>query len=211
MRVSILDQEPDAFKDAGSIAFQILDWMGDAYGGDELRTRTLSVIVRIPTALPERFLALIARACADEPDATARAFLSVVLPTPEGALTAKAFPEAIITLTRAKLLLPDGYRSRGSVSPGDIEPFFGMRRDYDYGFFPASSLRGPFLTLLRYHPQTGAKLVLGLCNHAATWYAEARYGERLEPAFPAIFRLPDGSEVSSGPAGASGVCTVASR
>jgi hypothetical protein len=195
MRVSVMDPEPDAFKDAGSIAFQILDLMGDSYGGDGLKKRILSVIARIPTAWPERLDDLINRACDDKPDATAREFLSIVLPGLEGTPTAKAFPEEMIRLAKNKLLMQPGYKPRGYESPGDIERFFGMRRDYEYSFFPASSLRGPFATLLRHHPKAGVKLVLDLCNHAGTWYAEDRSRDRLELAFPIIFVLPEGAEV----------------
>jgi hypothetical protein len=194
-RVSVWEPEPDGFKEAGSIAFQIVDVMDGVWGGDNLSRRLLSVIVRIPTAWQERTVGLINRACEDQPDPVARQFVRLVLPGSEGALLARALPDDMIRLTKTRLLLPDGYRQTSYGSPTDLEPFFGMKGEYSHDFYPASALRGPFMALLNHHPRAGTRLIIDLANHAARWYAEGLYGENLEPAFPVVFTLPDGSDL----------------
>jgi len=194
-RVSVWEPAPDGFKEAGSIAFQILDLMEGAWGSDNLRKRLLSVIARIPTAWRERTVGLVDRASEDKPDPIAREFASLVLPGLEGTFLARAMPDEVIRLTKSRMLLPEGYTRTSYRSTTDIEPYFGMRSDYSHDFYPASAQRGPFRALLNHHPRAGARLIIDLSNHAARWYAEGLYGERLERAFSIVFILPDGSEL----------------
>lgn len=74
------------------------------------------------------------------------------------------------------------------------ESLFGMRAGSNYGFFPASAYRGPFLPLLRHHPREGLAFVIAVFNHSADWYAHPRVRpEHIEPPVEMTLTFEDGS------------------
>ena len=64
-----------------------------------------------------------------------------------------------------------------------VELNFGLKENLHHGHFPASAYRGPWLPLLRDHPERGIDLFVSVFNHSADWYAHPRVRDRLEPAF----------------------------
>lgn len=62
--------------------------------------------------------------------------------------------------------------------------------DDDDVYYPASHLQGSFLTLLRFHPDEGIRLIDGLCNHAmSTWRRLSQQKDQVTP-LPVRIRFP---------------------
>ena len=75
-----------------------------------------------------------------------------------------------------------------------IEDAFGLPAQLHLGTFPASAWRGPFLHLLREHPNKGIEFILKFMNHAVAAYADPEMLRGfIEPPFEITLRFPDGS------------------
>ncbi len=191
---------PDGAVTAGKIAFSLLEGLG-GYWNDDLRKRVLKVIARVPRANEEGFSDLIQRTLdkATRRDSESREFAEFLLYGIEGVPACRDFPEHMAQLTLSWCCLSDedlehmaGYF--GGFS--DIELEFGLPGFLHLDFFPSSAIRGPFLTLLRYHPEVGVQLVLDLVNHAGRWYGERKWpAARLEPAMPIRVSVPGNGDV----------------
>ena len=191
---------PDGTVAAGKIAFGLLEGLSD-YWNDDLRKRVLKVIARVPRANEEGFNELIERtldrATRNEP--LQRDFAEILMYEVEGVPACRDFPDqmAQLTLSWCCLTDPDLERMAGHYwgLPG-ISPEFGLPSYLEFEFFPASAVRGPFLPLLRHHPNVGVQLVLDLVNHAGRWYGERKWpAARLEPAKPIRISVPGHGEV----------------
>jgi hypothetical protein len=194
------DPEPKGFEEAAKIAFQLLGQL-DGYRMDDMRKRTLKVIAKVPRGDENAFKALVDRVIADENrDRLADEVSEILLGGIDGWTACRHFPEEIIRLTKSKLLLleedlddNDWYRG-GWI---DIEPFFGVKEHTNPDFFPASSIRGGFLPLLRYHPRRAIDFIIEVLNHAGTWYGEQRWPyDRLEPAYQVTIEIPGEAPVT---------------
>jgi hypothetical protein len=192
--------EPKGFAEAAKIGFRLLGHL-DGFRMDDMRKRTLKVIAKVPTGDENAFRALIDRAIADEDrDRLADEVSEILLNGIDGWLACRYYPEEIIRLAKARLLLREKDLKRGDWGFGrsiDIEPFFGIQKHAHLAWFPASSIRGFFLPLLRYHPQQGVDFIIELLNHAGSWYGEQRWPkDRLEAAYQIKIEMPGGAPVS---------------
>ena len=191
---------PDGAMPAGKIAYRLLEGLGD-YRSDDLRKRVLNTIARVPRSDEKGFIDLIQRALdsAGRHEPLPQDFAEILLYGIDGVAACRDFPEqmALLTLSWCCLTDADLERMGGAYSNSlDVEPEFGLASYLDLGFFPASSIRGPFLTLLRSYPAVGVQLVLDLVNHAGHWYGERKWpGFRLEPAQPITISVPGHGEV----------------
>ena len=190
---------PAGAEPAGKIAYGLLEQL-DGYRYDDLRKRVLETIARVPRANEKAFISLVERASnkAGRRDPIARAFAEIMLYGIDGTPACRDFPEQMARLTMSWCCLTnaDLKRMRGDYFPY-IEPAFGLPAYLHLRFFPASAFRGPFLQLLRHHPDVGVQLVLDLANHAGRWYGEQKWpGFRLEPARPITISVPGHGEVN---------------
>lgn len=194
------EPEPKGFEQAAKIGFELLGHL-DGYRMDDMRKRALNVIARVPRGDANAFSEMVDRAVADEHrDRLADEVSEILLGGIDGWTACRYFPEEIIRLTKSKLLLleedldGDDWRRGGST---DIEPFFGIQEHTHFDSFPASSIRGVFLPLLRHHPQRAIDLIIELLNHAGTWYGEQRWPyDRLEPAYQVTIEVPGEAPVT---------------
>lgn len=188
------EPEPKGLEQAAKIGFGLLGQL-DGYRMDDMRKRTLKVIAKVPRGDVNAFKELVDRSIADEHrDRVADEVSEILLRGIDGWVACRYFPEEIIRLTKSKLLLleedldGDNWRRGGSI---DIEPFFGIQEHTNFDFFPASSIRGVFLPLLRHHPQRAIDFIIEVLNHAGTWYGEQRWPyDRLEPAYQVTVKVP---------------------
>ena len=198
--VNLKSPLPDGSRAAGRIAFGLLEGMVDNWNED-LRKRVLKVIARVPRADEKGFMGLVQLALdrTTRHDSLPREFAEILLYEVEGAPACRDFPEQMAQLALSWCCLTDADLSRmqdNYWSSTDIEPEFGLTSYLNLDFFPASAIRGPFLTLLRHHPNVGVQLVLDLVNHAGRWYGERRWpAARLEPARPITISVPGHGEV----------------
>lgn len=192
--------EPKGFNETAKIAFGLLEHLNE-YSMEDMRKRTLKVIAKVPRGDVNAFKALVDRAVADENrDQIADEVSDILVGGIDGWTACRYFPEEIIRLTKAKILLfeedldpNNGFRSRSI----DIEPCFGIQEHTHFDSFPASSIRGVFLPLLRYHPQRSIDFIIELLNHAGTWYGEQRWPyDRLEPAYQMTIEIPNEAPVT---------------
>ncbi len=188
------DPEPKGFEEAAKIGFRLLGHL-DGYRMDDMRKRTLKVIAQVPRGDENAFKALVDQAIADENrDRLAEEVSEILLGGIDGWTACRYLPEEIMRLAKSRLLLleedldPDDWRRGSSIN---IEPFFGIQEHTHFDSFPASSIRGVFLPLLRYHPRQGVDFIIELLNHAGTWYGEQRWPyDRLEPAHEITIEVP---------------------
>lgn len=188
------EPEPNGFEQAAKIGFGLLDHL-DGYRMDDMRKRALKVIAKVPTGDAKAFEGLVDRAVANERrDQIADNISEILLSGMDGWTTCQYFPDDIIRLTKSNLLLQgddlgDDDWHRGSSI--DIEPSFGIQEHNQLGSFPASSMRGVFLPLLRHHPKQALSFIIELLNHAGRWYGEQLWPyDRLESAFQVTIEVP---------------------
>lgn len=184
---------PEGVSEAGAIMDRLLPEFKD-YGSEDMRERTLKVIVKIPGAVA-RFKDLMerARTCSLD-DQLACSLLDLVVTKPEGGFVCRQFPDEVIALLDARLRLSDSDRERKRSHdgwPSEVNAF-GIR-DLPMGSHdPPSALQGPFGALLRHHPRKAVTFMLSLLNHVGRSYARGQ-GSRhmLEPAWKTSLTIPN--------------------
>ena len=192
---------PNGGAAAGKIAFTLLEGSSN-YWNDDLRKRLLKIIARVPRAYEKGFKELVGRTLdrASRNDSLPRDFAEILLYGIDGVYASRDFPEQVARLTLSWCCLTgDDLQSMVDAywNFPDIEPEFGLRSNLNMAFFPASAIRGPFLTLLRSHPAVGVQLVLDLMNHAGHWYGKRKWqATQLETANPITISVPGHGEVT---------------
>jgi len=142
------------------------------------------------------FRELVERAVSgDRKDSLSREFADHLITKENAALACFHLPDEVIRVANARLLLTDADAREGHRYSMEVAEFFGIN-DRSGDFFPASAWRGPFLALLRFHPQRGVDFILHLMNHAAEWYVHERPGDRLEPAEQVVLDVPGTGNVT---------------
>ena len=201
--ISLDNRDPGGCDAAGAITFELIENLQDFRQQKELK-RAMKVLLKIPTADPNRLRALFDRACKlDRNDQVARYFGEELLPGLNSVFCCQDFPDEVIRLVKAAYLLTDddidkaksNYHYASSIN---TDKHFGIRHYVFSGdYFPASAIRGPFRSLLRFHPLKGVNLIIDLLNHAGTWFGEQKWPfDRLEQAWQVTLRMMDGATIN---------------
>ena len=183
----------DGADSVGRIAYGILD-RHQVWRGDDRRKRVLEVIAKVPLCDGARFTELVAEASdlAIKRDSVSADLAEILLGGIEGATACRDFPELIASFALSWWLLSN--ENSEAAFPywmPDPDHEFGLRRNATIGLFPPSAFQGPFLWLLKQHPEIGVRLVLSLANHVAEWYGERMSGSGiLEPPFQITISVP---------------------
>ena len=190
---SISTPAPDGAISVGRIAFSLLDRC-EGWRGNDQRKRILQIIAKVPRGDGPRFVELVEKASvrANRRGSVEKELAEILLGGIEGATACRDFPElmADLALSWWCLSAENPERTWPYWMP-DNDHEFGLRHDTVTGLFPPSAMQGPFLWLLKQHPEIGIGLVLDLANHAADWYGERRGGSgALEPAFRTTLTVP---------------------
>lgn len=186
---------PDGAVSAAAIAHWLLPDF-DTYESDGAGQRTLRVIAKIPKTDAARFEALLRGAGEEEKrDRTAHTFRDIVFSGLEGTPAARDLPDLIVSVGSDYLLCSEAglHRNRYHGGSSDLGTLFGVNEGLDYNYFPASAYRGPWLSLLQYHPSEGLGFLITVFNHSADWYAHPRVAERIEPPFEIELTFADGT------------------
>jgi hypothetical protein len=184
----------------GTIAFRLLNLL-DGWQDDAARKRILKVIAKVPRCNAARFEDLINRASigADRREPTLDDLAEVLLAEIEGWAACRDYPELMAQFVLSRYCLTDdtlNHECEWFYHPMDIDYAFGLRSESGFDLFPQSAMHGPFLPLLRWHPEVGTQLLLDLINHAAAWYGERRAApDYLESAFQITLSVPGHGEV----------------
>ena len=198
--VSLSAPMPAGAISVGTIAFRLLDLL-DGWRDDAARKQILKVIAKVPRCNAAGFEDLINRAMisADRREPTLDDLAGVLLAGVEGWPACRDYPELMTQFALSRYCLTDDAINRECEwfpPPMDTDYAFGLSSDSGFDLFPQSALHGPFLPLLRWHPEVGIQLLLSLVNHAAEWYGERRAApDHLESAFRLTLSVPGHGEV----------------
>lgn len=189
---------PDGAGDVAAIAYWLLSQLDDYRSEDQCK-RTLQVILKIPLADRERFVAMLRqRTERRTPNRAARELKDLILHDIGAMPACRDLPGEVVRLANESFRLADDDESRDSYLSDtlSLEPLFGLDSSLDFEFFPASAFQGPFLSLLQYHPRAALEFTVGLMNYCAESYAHPRYPRRfVEPPFQITLTFADGRSV----------------
>ena len=192
-------QEPDleSAEDVTRIAHWLLDGLR-RYGAGESRKRVLKVIARIPFTDIARFEAALRGYI--EPgqrrDVVAEDFRELIYAGTDGMFAARHLPDVLISIGADYLLASEediDDERRFARSSLDTDLYFGIRDETRHDFFPPSALRGPWVHLLRCHPQKTLDFYIKVFNHSVDWYVHPRLHYRLPKTWKVELAFPDGT------------------
>ncbi len=170
----------------------------DHYRGEDARKRTLKVIAKIPKADPARFEAVLRGQIKEgrRRDSTAEEFRGILLAGLDGAPVARDLPDLLISVALDAFIATDEcLRSEPySRSPINVDLYFGIKEQLRHDFFPASALRGAWISLLTQHPRKGLDFLIEVFNHSAEWYVHPRLRDPLEPAWEVELTYANGAK-----------------
>jgi hypothetical protein len=167
------------------------------YRAEDFRNRVLKVIVRIPSADPIRFEAVLrGTATEDEHDRTAEELRDILLSGTDGLAAARDLPDLVISVATEYLLASEDDLQRNPFYSRslDLHEHFGIKEGLKQDFFPASALRGPWVAMLRYHPRKALAFLVNVFNHSIDWYVHPRVPDPLEPGFEVELTFADGAK-----------------
>jgi hypothetical protein len=171
----------------------ILDSYQESY-----RERVLNVMLSIPRASNTALQAMIEQAIAStRRKGSEQRILDLIWSHFSGVAVARDLPEMTLRVVEHRLRLnqPNSseegdYPHRGSDTRGYAA--FGLRHLSTYEHYrPASSWQGPFLNLLKHHPEQGVDLLIRFVNRCCTTYATP--GQSDERAFEITIEREDGT------------------
>jgi hypothetical protein len=180
--VNIYEELPNASHKVGLLSLWLLEQVKDSYRDEGRRKKILNALLKVSTAIKERFDELVERdvfiskvkprrlSYVDE--LTSLALVGTNVP-----MLCKRNPDFVVKLSLHEWLLQKteedefGYSSYGRI---DVEESYGLDRERD--FFPASGSKGPFKYLLESKPRLALDFIIKLCNLTAQKYAESEFG-----------------------------------
>lgn len=181
-------------------AFAIASWLlphFDDYQSNEHRKRALRVIAKIPKADAQAFGTLLrGDESNDASEDIAEDLREIIIDGLEGMSAARDLPDEVIAMIDKLIRLTDAdlEQSDDLGWVGQTEPLFGIRATQGLDSPQPSAMRGPFLTLLRYHPGKALAFVVSLFNHGAQWYAQRRVRvDYVEGPFEISLEFADGT------------------
>ncbi|MUK48769.1 hypothetical protein [Aliivibrio fischeri] len=179
--VNIYEELPNASQKVGLLSLWLLELVKDSYRDEGRRKKILNALLKVSTAIKEKFDELMERdvfiskvkprrlSYVDE--LTRLALVGTNVP-----MLCKRNPDFVIKLSLHEWLLQKteedefGYSSYGRI---DVEESFGLDRGRN--FFPASGSKGPFKYLLESKPRLALDFIIKLCNLTAQNYAESEF------------------------------------
>ncbi len=176
--IHIEKELPSPAREAGLIALHLLNMVKDAYGDGKDRNKLISIIVKLIPAVLDEFNAMIEADVFKTEDEGKRLpyvkeLCEIALTGIETAFLCKYVPETLIRLAFHEWLINES-KARRQFYGGfnDVDECFGLHRHSSGAdFFPASGLKGPFSSLLHYHPRKGMDFIIRLINLSAEKYA----------------------------------------
>ncbi|MUK60736.1 hypothetical protein GNP81_07910 [Aliivibrio fischeri] len=180
--INIYDDLPKASEKVGLLSLWLLEQVKDSYRDEGRRKKILNVLLKVSTAIKEKFDELMdqdvfiskikPRRLSYVDELTSLALVGTNVP-----MLCKRNPDFVVKLSLHEWLLqkPEedefGYSSYGRI---DVEESYGLDRERD--FFPASGSKGPFKYLLESKPRLALDFIIKLCNLTAQKYAESEFG-----------------------------------
>ncbi|MBN1973926.1 MAG: ATP-binding protein [Sedimentisphaerales bacterium] len=178
--ININDEKfPEVTKEMGLLALFLLEKVKDDYRS-EMQQRLLKIIIKAVPMIEEEFNNLLERDVfgkrhRDRPHYVEH-LVDYILVSLDSIMLCKYYPDLVIRLAWQEWVLEnDNSENPFGSSRMEVEEYFGLNHKYDLrGFNPASGLKGPFWTLLKWHETKGLDFIIKLCNYAAGEYAKSR-------------------------------------
>ena len=186
---------PDGAESAASIAFWLLPGYA-AHRPESPGRRIMDVIAKIPLSSRDRFETLLRGRDIPGRERTAEEFRDVIFTGIDGMPAARDLPDLVIETALDYLLCDEedlqDHRHFGSSGLG-LELVFGINERLHHYYYPASALRGPWVQLLRSHPDKGIAFLIDVFHHSAEWYANPRVPDRIETPLETELTFADGT------------------
>jgi len=179
--INIYDDLPKSSEKVGLLSLWLLEPVKDSYRDEGRRKKILNALLKVSTAINEKFDALMEqdvfiskvkpRRLSYVDELTSLALVGTNVP-----MLCKRNPNFVVKLSLHEWLMqkPEedelGY---GSYARIDVEESFGLDRERD--FFPASGAKGPFKYLLQSNPRLALDFIIKLCNITAQKYSESEF------------------------------------
>lgn len=205
-------QLPSPAREVGLLSLYLLKNLKNSSRNDGSRKQVLSIIIKTSSAIHQEFLELLETDVFPSDEGSkppyVKDFCKMLLQDMESAFLWKHDPDIVIRLAYSEWLVRirsgDNQPSYRNIT--EIDSCFGILGEYDYSFSPASGAKGPFQSLLRYHPRKGLDFLIDFFNAAAENYAHSdldasnrRHGLRVRNAEILInqveIHLKDGSTI----------------
>ncbi|EOW9186989.1 hypothetical protein ACN1SV_001565 [Vibrio cholerae] len=180
--VNLYEELPNASQKVGLLSLWLLEQVKDSYRDDGRRKKILNALLKVSTAIKEKFDELMdqdvfiskvkPRRLRYVDELTSLALVGTNMP-----MLCKRNPYFVVKLSLHEWLLQKteedefGYSSYGRIG---VEESYGLDRKHH--FFPASGSKGPFKYLLESKPRLALDFIIKLCNLTAQKYAESEFG-----------------------------------
>ena len=163
---------PDGATPAISVAYNLFVKKPRIRRNDKTLRRVFGIIASVPCADSDFFQKLVKQATLEPGwnSYTHHEFHQILI-HPSGFAACRDLPKVMAKFILSLRLPPDS--DSNTLEPGAYlysESRFGLRKAAKSNFQHSSAFCGPFLSLLRLHPETGISLVLDLVNDASEWY-----------------------------------------
>ncbi|MFF2530284.1 ATP-binding protein [Brevibacillus sp. NPDC058079] len=177
--IHIEEELPDSSREAGLLALHLLSMIKDSYRDEGERKKLLGVIIRVIPVILNEFNGLLDSDVFGNQNKRRRLsyvqeLCTLSLTCMESAFLCKHIPDTLIKLAFHKWVIDEGQMNKYTDFHKDVSEYFGL---HEYGsevnFFPASGVRGPFRSLLRFHPRKGLDFIIQLLNISAEKYAHS--------------------------------------
>ena len=174
-------------------AYRILEDL-DSHRAENSRRRVLKVIAKVPKVDAARFESVLRGTVGErgQLDPVAAEFRPMIIFGTEGMYVARELPDLLVAIAKDSLL--ETSQDDNPVDHWDphLESRFGLKSMLDDHSVQTSAFHGPWLHLLRYHPNKGLAFLRDVLNHSVNVYTKNRGKHALEPAEKVQLTFPDG-------------------
>lgn len=194
----------EALRESALLALHIIERYKDAYSRDQMRSKLISLVLKLVRVIKYDLEALLERDVFSAEEASrpsyVRSLTKLAFNAENSGFLCQYMPETFIRLARHEWLKVERHQ------------YYNYRRNQEFGLenddlSPGSSgLKGPFHALLSFHPDKAISFILDLCNWCTNALVESRSPEANETAeWPGLgdesklsqvtIKLNDGSEI----------------
>lgn len=192
-QIQIGNELPTNSREVGLLALHLLNEIKNSYGDDAERRKFLNVIIRVVPTIQNEFKEMLdadlfLKEGKEQKLHYIDDLVDIALMKQETRSLCKYAPDAVINIAWHEWIkVPSEDDDEIGYGFRDAEECFGLDKyKTDMEFFPPSGLKGPFSSLLQFHPKEGLDFILGFLNTTADNYAHSEFDD--PEKFP---NLPD--------------------
>lgn len=171
---------PEGADAAGDLLTKLLPVSKAGYRSDE-KKRVMALLIRIPLKASPVILKLMAEVTAKKDrrdmDPDAELFDKAIFEPLDAGALCRDFPDEMILLCRSiwKAAPEEQDEWSGYRSSMEIDATFGLDDSYEHRMYPVSAYQGPFIFLLRNHPDKAMRFITDLVDDATEFFGLQKY------------------------------------